>query len=151
MAEGKSKIFDIGGQWPPVRMIVELIGRSGRTFIFSHAHTCAGECGRAIVCDGTAGAGHCQIEDWLCPECDLSERDADHTREQAAIAEHYGESSHETGFAVTCPRHGTVHIKQIEYVRQLALPDDRWVCPRCGAISDFDDDIYNAFQRKGER
>lgn len=39
---------------------------------------------------------------------------------------------------------GQVFLTRKEYLRQLSLPDARWVCPKCGASPvDFDDENYS--------
>lgn len=48
----------------------------------------------------------------------------------------------ETGYAVLCPEHGKTFLTDDEYGRQLCRPDSRWTCPRCGRISQWDDDHY---------
>lgn len=63
-----------------------------------------------------------------------------------------GESSTPTRFAVLCPEHGRVYLREEEYRRQMSKPDSRWACPRmdskpvgfglCGAESEFDDLTY---------
>jgi len=49
-----------------------------------------------------------------------------------------------TGYAIDCPKCNTVHLSKEEYFRQVSQPDDRWECPKCGAISDFNDEIYES-------
>ena len=43
---------------------------------------------------------------------------------------------------VICPNHGAVDIDRINYIIQMNDPNSRWKCPKCGAISEFDDDRY---------
>lgn len=49
-----------------------------------------------------------------------------------------------TPWAVLCAEHGRVFMTEDEYGRQLSRPDSRWTCPKCGEVSDFDDDNYEA-------
>jgi len=48
----------------------------------------------------------------------------------------------ETAYAVLCPTHGQVFLTDDEYGRQLCRADDRWICPKCGEICNWDDDNY---------
>lgn len=43
---------------------------------------------------------------------------------------------------IICPFHGSVDIDFANYSHQMAQPDARWKCPKCGSISDFDDERY---------
>lgn len=65
-----------------------------------------------------------------------------------------GETHDVTGYAVTCPTHGQVHITPAEYFAQLKREGQRWACPRnvhrgdhtvgpCGEPSDFDDELFD--------
>jgi len=45
---------------------------------------------------------------------------------------------------VLCRGHGRQFLTDDEYGRQLCRPDDRWTCPRCRSVSNFDDDNYEA-------
>jgi hypothetical protein len=143
--ENKSRVLDTAGYWPPSHLIDRLASRD-RTFIFSHAHTCTGECGRVIVCDGLAeeqaqtGAS-CTIGEWTCPACELAERDA-HTSGLEVASSPY---------AIICPDHGRVYLSSAEYERQMRLPDDRWICPRDGKVSEWDDDNYERAMDARER
>jgi len=49
-----------------------------------------------------------------------------------------------TPYAVLCRGHGRQFLTDDEYGRQLCRPDDRWTCPRCRSVSNFDDDNYEA-------
>ena len=35
-----------------------------------------------------------------------------------------------------------VYLTEAEYTRQIKAPDARWVCPRCGAEAEWDDETY---------
>jgi len=54
----------------------------------------------------------------------------------------HGYSTIETPYALECGVHGQVFLTEAEYLRQLSRPDDRWVCPLCGAVSCWDDSNY---------
>lgn len=65
-----------------------------------------------------------------------------------------GEAPEPTGYAVTCPHHGQVHLTQAEYFHQLGREGQPWSCPHavtepaeeigiCGAPSTFDDELYD--------
>ena len=43
---------------------------------------------------------------------------------------------------IICPNHGAVDIDKNEYISQMRNPWARWECPKCGAISEFNDDRY---------
>lgn len=43
---------------------------------------------------------------------------------------------------VICPHHGTVDIDKTEYIRQMNNPNSRWKCPKCGTVSEFNDERY---------
>lgn len=45
-------------------------------------------------------------------------------------------------YFVICPTHGKVQIGLAGYDAQMAFPNSRWVCPRCGAIAKFDEDTF---------
>lgn len=47
-----------------------------------------------------------------------------------------------SAYGVICPMHGPVDIGAVEYVRQMNRPNDRWRCPLCREISNFDDEKY---------
>lgn len=53
-----------------------------------------------------------------------------------------GESDVPTRYAVICPVHGQVFLTRDEYNMQMLRANSRWKCPRCGKISNFDDDNY---------
>lgn len=67
-----------------------------------------------------------------------------------------GESMEATAYAVLCPIHGRVFLREAEYDRQMDRPDSFWACPRmdsdpkrfglCGMRSEFDDATYEAAQ-----
>jgi hypothetical protein len=48
-------------------------------------------------------------------------------------------------YAVKCRNHGLVFLTVKEYTHQLLDADSFWVCPICGAISDWDDDNYEKY------
>lgn len=39
---------------------------------------------------------------------------------------------------VICPEHGKVDIDYQEYMNQMFRPNERWVCPICKQIAEFD-------------
>lgn len=43
---------------------------------------------------------------------------------------------------VICREHEEVDISYEEYMYQMSHPDDRWTCPLCRDIVDFDDDRF---------
>lgn len=43
---------------------------------------------------------------------------------------------------VICPFDGPVDIDRINYLVQMSNPDAPWKCPKCGAISEFNDERY---------
>lgn len=43
---------------------------------------------------------------------------------------------------VICRQHGNVDIDKAEYDRQMSNPNSRWKCPRCGSVSEFDDERF---------
>lgn len=45
-----------------------------------------------------------------------------------------------TRWAVICRVHGLQFLSHDQYLEQLDRPDDRWECPVCGAIADWDDE-----------
>lgn len=49
---------------------------------------------------------------------------------------------------VICPIHGAVDIDQINYTMQMRDPWAKWKCPKCGAISAFDDDRYEELHQQ---
>lgn len=49
-----------------------------------------------------------------------------------------------TPWAVICPVHGQQFLTHDGYVRQMSFPDSKWICPVCGATSEWDDDNYEA-------
>lgn len=51
----------------------------------------------------------------------------------------------ETAWAVICPRHGQQFLTEAGYRRQMDLPDAKWICPVCGATSEWDDDNYEKY------
>ena len=71
-----------------------------------------------------------------------------------------GESPVPTGYALFCPIHGRVFMREAEYDRQMARPNSRWSCPRmdadpqrfglCGAECEFDDDTFDEWQNRPE-
>ena len=49
---------------------------------------------------------------------------------------------------IICPNHGAVDIDKINYMSQMHNPWARWKCPKCGAISEFDDDRYEELHQE---
>ena len=45
---------------------------------------------------------------------------------------------------VICPHHGEVDIDIEEYTNQMRDAWAKWKCPKCGAISEFNDARYEA-------
>ena len=43
---------------------------------------------------------------------------------------------------IICPNHGAVDIDKDEYISQMRNPWAKWKCPKCGTISEFDDNRY---------
>jgi len=43
---------------------------------------------------------------------------------------------------IICPHHGPVDIDEAEYIRQMDRPDERWTCPICRTVSEFDDERF---------
>jgi hypothetical protein len=56
----------------------------------------------------------------------------------------------QTPWAVICPEHGQVFLKDAEYDMQMGAPDSLWKCPLCGRASEWDDDNYEAMARDDE-
>lgn len=53
--------------------------------------------------------------------------------------------------AVDCWLHGTVDIDKAEYMmKQLARPNSKWKCPRCGADAQFNDERYEELNPQPE-
>lgn len=46
-------------------------------------------------------------------------------------------------FAVICPDHGQVFLTEDEYIEQLTNADERWYCPLCFILAEFDDENYS--------
>jgi uncharacterized C2H2 Zn-finger protein len=59
-------------------------------------------------------------------------------------------STVETPYAVICPTHGQVFLNQAGYFRQMDFPGAKWICPRCGAVSEWDDDNYEKHMEDDE-
>jgi hypothetical protein len=53
-------------------------------------------------------------------------------------------TTYDNRYNVICPKHGRVQIGQSLYRHQMALADKPWICPLCGAVSEFDDETYEA-------
>ena len=51
-------------------------------------------------------------------------------------------SKTETPWAVICPVHGQQFLTDAGYRRQMDFTDSKWICPICGANSEWDDDNY---------
>lgn len=43
---------------------------------------------------------------------------------------------------IQCRNHGDVDIDKNEYLRQMAMPNARWACPKCGCVAEFNDDRF---------
>lgn len=48
-------------------------------------------------------------------------------------------------YAVDCPYHGTVELSDAQYDAQMRQPNSFWKCPICGATSQWNDDVYEAY------
>jgi len=46
------------------------------------------------------------------------------------------------GDALCIPACGPVLLSEQEYMRQMTRADDRWCCPRCGGLAEFDDAYF---------
>jgi len=44
--------------------------------------------------------------------------------------------------AIICPNHGQVDLTYAQYIKQMQAAHLRWQCPKCGLISEFDEDRY---------
>lgn len=53
--------------------------------------------------------------------------------------------ANKTAWAVTCRTHGKQYLTEAQYDQQLSHPDDRWFCPVCGAVSEWDDENYDSW------
>ena len=51
---------------------------------------------------------------------------------------------------ILCRIHGNVDIDKDNYLQQMARPNSKWVCPKCGADSIFDDDRYEELNPQEE-
>ena len=51
-----------------------------------------------------------------------------------------------TPWAVICPVHGQRFLTHEQYAAQLKHADERWRCPHCFRVSDWDDANYEKFQ-----
>lgn len=51
----------------------------------------------------------------------------------------------ETPWAVICPAHERVFLTESQYNAQIMRPNDRWTCPICGKVSDWDDDTFERY------
>jgi hypothetical protein len=49
-----------------------------------------------------------------------------------------------TPWAVICPRHGQVFMNADGYFRQMDFTDSKWICPKCGANAEWDDENFEA-------
>jgi hypothetical protein len=57
------------------------------------------------------------------------------------------ESPTATPWAVLCScTAGSICLTREDYEHQLARPNRRWICPRCGSPADWDDENYEHFQ-----
>jgi LmbE family N-acetylglucosaminyl deacetylase len=43
-------------------------------------------------------------------------------------------------YGVICSTHGPTELTEAQYIEQLERPDDRWTCPICEAVAEWDDD-----------
>ena len=51
---------------------------------------------------------------------------------------------------VICPYHGAVDIDKINYITQMNNPNARWKCPKCGAVSEFNDERFEELNPEPE-
>jgi hypothetical protein len=49
-------------------------------------------------------------------------------------------------WAVICPIHGKRYLTHDQYTDQMRRADDRWRCPNCNRVSDWDDANYEEHQ-----
>jgi predicted RNA-binding Zn-ribbon protein involved in translation (DUF1610 family) len=49
-------------------------------------------------------------------------------------------------YNIICPKHGKVQLDYFDYIRQLYATDTRWLCPKCYAVSEFDDESLEIFE-----
>lgn len=60
-------------------------------------------------------------------------------------------SDKQTPWAVECPVHGQVFLTEGGYQRQMDFPDSSWICPICGAKSEWDDNNYEVMGQHWDR
>lgn len=48
----------------------------------------------------------------------------------------------ETPYRLICPEHGGIFLTEAQYYEQLLNADERWKCPTCDSICEFDDDHF---------
>lgn len=53
-----------------------------------------------------------------------------------------------TPYAVNCFVDGLVYLTQKEYDWQMDQPDDKWKCPICGRVAEWNDANYETQRRK---
>lgn len=49
---------------------------------------------------------------------------------------------------IICPNHGAVDIDKNEYIYQMNLVHVKWTCPKCRAISEFNDNRYEELHQE---
>ena len=47
-------------------------------------------------------------------------------------------------YGVICPVHGEVELSIGHYRLEMACPNERWRCPICGGIAEWDDERHDA-------
>lgn len=47
-------------------------------------------------------------------------------------------------YQVLCPHCGTVPLTYEEYETQMFQADERWKCPKCTGVAEFDDEAWEA-------
>jgi len=51
-----------------------------------------------------------------------------------------------TPYAVDCrAKCGKVFLTKGEYIKQMYMPDAKWMCPKCNSDAEWDDDNYEEF------
>lgn len=47
-------------------------------------------------------------------------------------------------YQVICPQCGTQPLTEDDYTVQMYQPDERWKCPKCLGVAEFDDAAWEA-------
>lgn len=62
-------------------------------------------------------------------------------------------SETKTPYAVVCRDHGQRFLTKESYAYQMDRPDNKWICPVCGDVAEWDDANYEEYldqQEQGE-